>query len=74
MLVAFVQGWPGESVTIRALGAAGPLSSASIADVRLLGRNEPLKFVQGESGLRVDLPAQKPATADIGIALRINFA
>ena len=74
MLFAFVQGWPGESVTIRALGATGPLSSASIADVRLLGRNEPLKFVQGESGLRVDLPAQKPATADIGIALRINFA
>ena len=40
----------------------------------MLGRNEALKFTQDESGLRVSLPAEKPAIADIGITLRVNFA
>ena len=73
MLFAFVQGWPRGPLTIRALGKAGPLS-APITDVRMLGRDEPLKFTQGDSGLVVDLPAQKPDTADIGIALRVRLA
>ena len=73
-LYAFVQGWPRGDVTIRALGTAGAQSPASAADVRMLGRDETLKFTQDESGMRVSLPAEKPATADIGIALRISFA
>ena len=74
ILYAFVQGWPRGEVTIRTLGAAGAQYPVRAADVRMLGRNEVLKFTQDESGLRVSLPAEKPATADIGIALRINLA
>ena len=74
LLYAFVQGWPREDVTIRALGTASAQYPARAADVRMLGRNEALKFTQDESGLRVRLPAEKPAIADIGITLRVNFA
>lgn len=72
MLYAFVQGWPQGDVRIAALGlAAGQIR---IADVRLLGRDAPLKFTQTDTELRVTLPEEKPRTADIGIALRLNFA
>jgi alpha-L-fucosidase len=74
MLYAFVQGWPREEVSISALGTAGVQPQPKATDVRMLGRDEALKFTQDESGMRVSLPAQKPATSDIGITLRINFA
>jgi alpha-L-fucosidase len=74
MLFAFVQGWPLDGIEIQALGMASPHYTARAVDVRMLGRDEPLEFVQGAGGLRVSLPAQKPKTADIGIALRVNFA
>jgi alpha-L-fucosidase len=74
MLYAFVQGWPRGEVSIRALGTASVQSPPKANDVRMLGRNEALKFTQDESGMRVSLPPEKPATADIGITLRINFA
>jgi alpha-L-fucosidase len=73
-LFAFVQGWPQGGVTIRALGTASPQASVRVADVRLLGRDQALSFTQGFEALRVVLPAEKPATADVGIALRIRFA
>ncbi len=71
-LYCFVQGWPEGSVTIRALGTASPHRPGKIEDVRLVGRDEALAFTQGASGLRVVMPSQKPATADLGIALKIN--
>lgn len=74
MLYAFIQGRPQGVVTIRALGTASAQYSGMASDVRMLGRNEQLKFNQDESGLRVSMPAQLPSSADIGIALRINFA
>jgi alpha-L-fucosidase len=70
-LFGFVQGWPQQPVAIQSLGTAG--APERVVDVRLLGRDEPLRFTQDAAGLRVSLPADKPATADLGIALRINF-
>jgi alpha-L-fucosidase len=73
-LFAFVQGWPEGAVTIKALGTASPQRPKTVLDVRMLGRNEALMFTQDASGLRVKLPGEEPATANIGIALKINFA
>ncbi len=85
-LYALVQGWPAGELVIKSLSTSnlsslaeggGPASLAvgKAADVRLLGReSEPLRFTQDTTGLRITLPTTKPTTADLGIALRINFA
>ena len=74
MLFAFVQGWPDRELVIAALGTQSPQNPARVTDVRMLGRDEALDFTQEGTGLRVKLPAEKPAGADIGIGLRVNFA
>ena len=74
LLYAFVQGWPQDAITIRALATNSPQQPAKVTDVRMLGRSESLKFTQDANGLNVTLPKEKPATADTGITLRINFA
>jgi alpha-L-fucosidase len=73
-LYAFVQGWPQQQVTVQALGTSSPQQPNKITDVRMLGRNEALRFTQDAAGLRVGLPAEKPATADLGITLKVNFS
>ena len=71
-IYAFIQGWPAGEVVISSLGTSSPQQPEKALDVRLLGRDEPLKFMQDATGLRVKLPTNKPATADIGIALRVR--
>jgi alpha-L-fucosidase len=73
-LFAFVQGWPASDLVIESLGTNSPQMPEKVADVRILGRDEPLKFTQEAAGLRVSLPSNKPLAADIGICLRVNFA
>jgi alpha-L-fucosidase len=72
-LFAFVQGWPQQPVAIPSLGMASAQRPEKVVDVRLLGRNVPLAFTQDATALRVNLPAEKPVAADLGIALKINF-
>jgi alpha-L-fucosidase len=72
-LFAFIQGWPTSSAVIPSLATTSPQKPDKVVDVRMLGRDEQLRFTQDAAGLRVTLPTDKPATADIGIALRINF-
>jgi alpha-L-fucosidase len=75
-LYAFVMGWPTgpqPQIVIQSLATNGPQQPPKAVDVRLLGTDEPLKFVHDTTGLRVTLPPNKPATADIGFALRIRF-
>jgi alpha-L-fucosidase len=72
-LYALVQGWPTGELVIRSLAFNSSQQRGKALDVRLLGRDEPLKFTQDTSGLRVTLPSTKPPAADIGIGLRINF-
>lgn len=73
-LFAFVQGWPQGSINIAALGTSSPQNPDKVEHVALLGRDQSLRFVQDATGLHVTLPTDKPATADLGIALRITFA
>jgi alpha-L-fucosidase len=72
-LYAFVQGWPAGEVHIESLALNGPQSPQKAVDVRMLGQEEPLKFLHDSTGLHVSCPAGRPATADIGIALRVRF-
>jgi alpha-L-fucosidase len=72
-LYAFVQGWPGQQVVIQSLATNSPQQPEKAVDVRLLGRDEALKFTQDGTGLRVMLPATPTPASDIGIALRVNF-
>ena len=75
MLYALVQGWPPQrEFTIASLAAGGAQNARKALDVRMLGTDETLKFTQDASGLRVTLPEKRPASADIGIGLRVNFA
>lgn len=72
-LFAFVQGWPQGSLTVAALGLSSPQEPGKVMAVQMLGRNEFLRFRQEASGLTLTLPSDKPATADIGIALKVSF-
>jgi alpha-L-fucosidase len=73
-LFALIQGWPGQQLAIWSLGTASAQQPGKVADVRMLGRDEPLPFAQEASALRVSTPNEKPDGADLGIALRISFA
>jgi alpha-L-fucosidase len=73
-LYALVQGWPGSELIIRALATNSPQQPGKVLDVRLLGRDEPLRFMQDTTGLRVTPPPTPTPASDIGIALRINFS
>jgi alpha-L-fucosidase len=73
-LYAFVQGWPEGQVAIRSLGRSSQRAGKPVKDVRMLGRDIPLKFTQDSENLKVTLPAERPRTADIGIGLRIRFS
>jgi alpha-L-fucosidase len=73
VLYAFVQGWPGREAVVESL-SAGPQQTSKIESIQLLGSNENLQFKQDVAALRVALPGAKPATADIGIALKITMA
>jgi len=70
-LYALVQGWPAGELVVTSLSTNA--GAARATDVRLLGRDQQLKFTQDATGLRITMPEDKPPTADIGIGLRINF-
>ena len=73
-LYALVMGWPEDGVVkIDSLALDGPQKPMKAVDVRMLGQEEPLKFVHDGSGLRATLKGAQPATADIGIGLRVRF-
>jgi alpha-L-fucosidase len=72
-IYAFVQGWPQQQVAMQSLGTGSPQQPDKVVDVRMLGRDQALRFTQDGTGLHVSLPEEKPATADLGITLRINF-
>ncbi len=72
-LYAFLMGWPQGEAMIRALGMASPQQPSKVLDVRLLSHDEALAFTQESGGLRVTTPGNKPATADLGICLKVRF-
>jgi alpha-L-fucosidase len=70
-LYAFVQGWPTREALITSLGTDSP-HAIKITSARMLGHGENLKFLQQSDGLRVTLPSVEPATANIGITLKLT--
>jgi alpha-L-fucosidase len=64
---AILLGWPGEQAVIPALASG---KYPKIEQVHLLGHKGPLKFVQDEAGLKVQMPSEKPC--DYAFSLEIT--
>jgi alpha-L-fucosidase len=71
-LYAFVMGWPEKVAVVNALGLASDQAPGTIRNVELLGYKGDLKWKQGESSLRVEMPMEK--ISDIGITLKVALA
>jgi alpha-L-fucosidase len=70
-LYAFCMGIPEQAVVIESLGTKSPQNPDKIRHVELLGVHGGLKFQQDETGLRIDLPAQKPALPPEAVTFKI---
>ena len=79
-LYALAQGWPPSpsgskpELIIHSLSTTSTQQPRKPVDIRLLGRDEPLRFTQDTTGLRITLPSTPTPASDLGIALRIHFA
>ncbi len=60
VLYAICLGWPGEEITIRALGTNGVLVPGEVASVRMLGSDRKLKWELHEEGLTIKTPDERP--------------
>jgi len=71
ILYAIVLGWPEDGrVAVRSLGQGLGKYDRAIGKVELLGSDAPLRWVQSEDTLAVELPAERPC--DHAFALRIS--
>jgi alpha-L-fucosidase len=60
ILYAIALTWPGNSLTIKALGSTAGLWSGEIADVQLLGNPGKLAWRRNAEGLTIQMPDQPP--------------
>jgi alpha-L-fucosidase len=67
-LYAFVMGWPGAQAAVPSLTNV----AAKIVNVELLGHKGKLKWTQDDTGLKVELPEQKPS--EHAVTLKIATA
>ncbi len=72
VLYAFIMGWPERESLIRPLATGTELRVGKIQHVELLGLGGNLQWSQGDSGLRVTIPPQKPC--DHAIVLKVTGA
>ncbi len=72
VVYAIVLGWPGKEILVRTLGTSNPPSPVRVANVELLGAPEKIRFWQGPTALRVQLPTRQPC--DFAIALKVFLA
>jgi alpha-L-fucosidase len=70
VLYAIVLSVPEDAVTVRSLSSNLKLYPGEIGDVQLVGAREPVRWLRDESGLRVEMPSQKPC--EHAVALRIT--
>jgi alpha-L-fucosidase len=73
-LFAFCMGLPEQSVLIEPLGTKSPQNPHKVQHVELLGFEGGLQFKQDESGLRIELPAQKPVLPPEAVTFKITGA
>ena len=69
-LYAIVLDWPGKDLSIRSLGTDAGLMTGQIAEVRLLGCDEPLTWRRGPEALTVRMPERKPC--EHAFALKVS--
>ena len=60
-LYAFVMGWPEKEATIAPLGSDSKYAPGKIENVELLGFLGKLRWTRDHSGLRIQMPEQKPS-------------
>ena len=70
-LYAFAMGWPGKEASIPSLAIGGKYEVPKIHNVDLLGYKGKLKWSQDASGLKVELPEQKPADHAVGFKIAL---
>jgi alpha-L-fucosidase len=70
-LYAFMMGWPGKVATIPSLGTNAKQTVGKIQDVELLGAGK-LPFTHDATGLKIQLPEQKPC--DLAYTFKIAGA
>jgi alpha-L-fucosidase len=73
VIYALVLGWPTSEFVVESLGTASSAKPGKIADVRLLGTDEKVKWTQTAAGLRVELPLHYHPKADYASALKISL-
>ena len=71
-LYAFVMGWPEKEITVKSLATTGPIGPLKVNNVQLLGFKGKLKWKQDSTGLKVEMPTQKPC--DHAVALKVALA
>jgi alpha-L-fucosidase len=71
-LYAFVMGWPEKEAVLTPLGLSSPQAPGKIVNVELLGHQGRVPWQQDASGLRVQMPVEKPC--DYAIALKATLA
>jgi alpha-L-fucosidase len=71
-LYAFAMGWPEKEAVVRALGTGSPQLPGKVVNVELLGHQGRLTWTQETTGLRVQLPLEKPS--DYAITIKVVFA
>jgi alpha-L-fucosidase len=71
-LYAFVMGWPEKEVIIKPLAANSAAGPVKVENVQLLGFKGKLKWAQGTTGLRVQMPPQRPS--DHAVTLKVSTA
>jgi alpha-L-fucosidase len=59
-LYAICPQWPGQQATIRSLGSGSAVPAARISQVSMLGAPGTLSWSQGQDGLTIQAPPEKP--------------
>jgi alpha-L-fucosidase len=68
-----LMGWPTTGTAVlKSLASNLPYLSRSIKSIKILGGSD-LTYSRSNNGLSINLPATKPATADIGITFKISL-
>jgi alpha-L-fucosidase len=70
-LYAFALGWPTEPLEIKSLGTAAGLVDRPIAQITLLGSDEPVQWTRTQAALVIQPPRHKPC--DHAIVFKVHF-
>ncbi|HUW20029.1 MAG TPA: alpha-L-fucosidase [Sedimentisphaerales bacterium] len=70
-LYAICLDWPGKEATIKSVSTRTFLGRGGIADIQLLGARGSLKWSRDDTGLKVELPAERPC--DYAYVLKISL-